>query len=218
MIVLNVVKLNPFVENKGEAISDSSIGNIEKFLSLFYYKNLSTCLYSSWVFDEERFFICVILLVLPTCFGETSPFSHTILFLSYFILLLRIAIQTASCVWPVRRRYFAVGVHSNELFKQDFDFLTYCLHKWSYSHFVGKSTLLTIKCDINAMSTFWVLGMHAPLIFQCAHHRLLLFIFLKKAFGFWFVLNAKLSSPFCCYSYFSDPKSFYNLPLNDGRP
>lgn len=166
MIVLNAVKLNPFVENRGEAISDSSIGNIAKFLSLFYYKNLSTCLYSSWVFDEGRFFICVISLVLPTCFGETSPFSHTILFLSYFILLLRIAIQTASCVWPVRWRYFAIGVYSNELFKQNFDFLTYCLHKWSDSHFIGKSTLLMIKWDINAMSAFWVLGVHAPSYFN----------------------------------------------------
>lgn len=185
IVLMNVVKLNQFVENRGEAISDSSIGNIEKFLSLFYYKNLSTCLYSSWVFDEGRFFICMISLVLPMCFGETSPFSHTILFLSYFILL-RIAIQTASYVLPVRWRYFAIGLYSNELFKQNFGFLTYCLHKWSYSHFVGKSTLLMIKCDINAMSTFWVLGMHAPLIFQCAHHRLLLFIFLKNAFGFCF--------------------------------
>lgn len=187
IVLMNVVKLNPFVENRGEAISDSSIGNIKKFLSLFYYKNLSTCLYSSWVFDEGRFFICMISLVLPMCFGETSPFSHTILSLSYVILLLRIAIQTASYVWPVRWRYFAIGVYSNELFKQNFDFLTYCLHKWSYSHFVGKSTLLMIKCDINAMSTFWVLGMHAPLICQCAHHRLLSFIFFKECIRFLFL-------------------------------
>lgn len=190
IVLMNVVKLNPFLENRGEAIHlDSSLGNIAKFISLFYYKNLSTCLYSSWVFDEERFFICMISLVLPMCLGETSPFSHTILFLSYFVLLLRIAIQAASCMWPVRWRYFAIGVYSNELFifylffffrnelLKYFDFLTYCLYKWGYSHFVGKSTLLMIKCDINAMSTFWVLGMHAPLIFQCAHHRLLLFIF-----------------------------------------
>lgn len=100
-VLINIVKLNPFVENRDEVINDSFLQSIlRRSFPLCLIRSSQLSFIHPELYDEERFLICMLPLVFSMCFWQKSLSTHASLFLWSLILLLSTAIQTdsPSCV------------------------------------------------------------------------------------------------------------------------
>lgn len=120
---INIVHLNPFVENRDELISDSSLYSILSVFSLCLIRVSQLSFIHLELYVEDRFFICMTLLVFPMCFRQKSVFSlyHTLILILYILQHNNSNSHFHLCLTD-ELKSFAIGIYNNELFQDNFYF------------------------------------------------------------------------------------------------